>query len=243
MWFRSRWQQVRNAMQRQELLYAAIPSHQCRVICGSGQPFGGRMNPNARNKKASLILKQLCVLALVFLCCLLVSIRLRRRSEPVEGQARAMSWVRSESFSDGGAIPRRCTCDGANLSPHLRWQTAPVGTKSFAMVMDDPDAPIDFTHWLVWNIAPGVRELAEGASSQGSMPAGSVEGRNSFGRLGYGGPCPPRGNPHHYFFRVYALDIRLDLSAGATRKQVESATSGHVLAQGQIVGTYQRASQ
>jgi hypothetical protein len=127
-----------------------------------------------------------------------------------------------------------------NLSPHLEWQSAPAGTKSFAIVMDDPDAPTDFTHWLVYNIPPSVRELAEGASTQRSMPQGAAEGRNDFGRSGYGGPCPPRGNPHHYVFRVYALDLRLDLFAGATRKQVDAAMSGHVVAQGQAVGTYQR---
>ena len=201
------------------------------------------MNPNQEENAAVPSLKRIAVRAAVFLGCLLASMLLWQQSEPVEGQTHAMSWVRSESLSDGGAIPRRYTCDGANISPQLQWQAAPAGTKSFAMVMDDPDAPIDFTHWLVWNIPPGSQQLAEGASTEGSMPRGSAEGRNNFGRLGYGGPCPPRGNPHHYFFRVYALDIRLDLSAAATRREVDAAMGGHILAQGQIVGTYQRASQ
>jgi Raf kinase inhibitor-like YbhB/YbcL family protein len=185
-------------------------------------------------------LKRILAFAIVLLSCLLVSALLWQPSEPAHGQAHAPFWIRSASFSNGKSIPGRYTCDGANLSPQLQWQPAPAGTKSFAIVMDDPDAPIGFTHWLVYNIPPGVRELAEGASTQGAMLQGSVEGMNNFGRSGYGGPCPPRGNPHHYVFRVYALDIRLDLSAGATRKQVDAAMSGHLVAQGQIVGTYQR---
>ncbi len=106
--------------------------------------------------------------------------------------------------------------------------------------MDDPDTPTDFSHWLVYNIAPGVRELTEGASTEGAMPQGSTEGRNDFGHSGYGGPCPPRGNLHHYLFRVYALDRLLDLPAGATRKQLDAAIGGHIVSQGQIVGIYQR---
>ena len=201
------------------------------------------MNPNRKENETAPSLKLVAVLAAVFLGCLLASMLLWQRSGPVEGQAHATSWLRSESFSDGGAIPRLYTCDGANLSPQLQWLTAPAGTKSFAMAMDDPDAPIDFTHWLAWNIPPGSRQLDEGASTEGSMPAGSAEGRNNFGRLGYGAPCPPYGKPHHYFFRVYALDSRLDLPPGATRRELDAAMSGHILAQGQIVGTYQRASQ
>jgi hypothetical protein len=140
-------------------------------------------------------------------------------------------------------IPRRHTCDGANLSPHLQWQSSPAGTKSLAIVMDDPDAPIDFTHWLVYNIPSGVRELAEGASTQGAMPQGSAEGRNNFGRLGYGGPCPPPGNPHHYVFRVYALDLLLHLPPGASKKQLDAAMQLHIVSQGQIVGIYRRMDE
>jgi Raf kinase inhibitor-like YbhB/YbcL family protein len=200
------------------------------------------MNPNVRNNIGGSPLKQPCAFAVAVLCCLLVSILLWQGSEPVDGQVHAVSWVRSKSFSDGRAIPRQYTCDGADISPQLEWPAAPANTKSIAIVMDDPDAPIDFTHWLAWNIAPQVRELAEGASQQGTMPTGSLEGENDFGKRGYGGPCPPRGNPHHYFFKVYALDILLDLPGGATRKQVDAAMSGHILAQGQIIGTYQRVS-
>ena len=198
------------------------------------------MKPEMSKINRGPCFKWIFPVVIVLLSCLLASVLLWQPSEPAHGQTRTSFWVRSSSFSNGKSIPGRYTCDGANLSPQLQWQPAPAGTKSLAIVMEDPDAPIDFTHWVVYNIPPGVRELAEGASQQGAMPQGSVEGRNDFGRPGYGGPCPPRGNPHHYLLRVYALDIRLDLSAGATRKQVDAAMSGHVVAQGQIVGAYQR---
>jgi hypothetical protein len=172
----------------------------------------------------------------------LAAILFCKRTQTVQAQTRAVFSVRSTSFQDGGSIPRRYTCDGVGLSPQMQWQSAPAGTKSFVIVMDDPDAPIDFVHWLVYNIAPSVRELAEGASTRDAMPLGSSEGTNNFDRLMYGGPCPPHGL-HHYYFRVYALDIRLDLPPGATRKQVDAAMNGHILAQVQIVGTYQRAGQ
>jgi hypothetical protein len=198
------------------------------------------MNPDARNKKIGRGLKRIGVFAVVFLSCLLASVLLWQRSKPVQGQERPALRLRSSSFPNDGMIPRRYTCDGANLSPQLHWQSAPTGTKSFAIVADDPDAPIDFTHWLAWNIAPGLREIAEGASQQGVMPQGSAEGRNNFGRLGYGGPCPPPGNPHHYVFRVYALDLLLDLPPGATRRQLDAAMDRHIVGWGQIVGIYQR---
>ncbi len=199
------------------------------------------MNTDTRTMKSiGPSLKRICVFAAVFLSCLLASVLLLRLSEPVQVQARASIWVRSASFSEGAMIPGRLTSDGANLSPQLNWQSAPAGTESFAIVVDDPDTPTDFTHWMVYNIAPGVRELAEGAPTHGAMPQGSAEGRNDFGHPGYGGPCPPRGNPHHYVFRVYALDRLLNLPPGATRKQLDAAIVGHIVAQGEIIGIYQR---
>lgn len=198
------------------------------------------MNTHTRLMSVAPVLRRVCVAAMVFLSCLLVSVVLLRSSRAALAQAHTVFWVRSASFSNGNSIPRRCTCDGPNLSPQLQWQSAPAGTKSFALVMDDPDAPIDFTHWLVYNIPPGVRELAEGASLQNGMPQSAVEGKNDFGRTGYGGPCPPSGRPHHYFFKVYALDVRLALPAAATRKEVEAAMDRHILGWGQVVGVYQR---
>ena len=185
-------------------------------------------------------LKRICIFVTVFLSCLIASVLFWRGFEPVHGEARASLWVRSLSFADGAMIPGRHTCDGANFSPQLRWQSAPAGTKSFAIVVDDPDTPTDFTHWLVYNIAPGVREFAQNASTHAASHQGAAEGTNDFGDSGYRGPCPPRGKPHHYVFRVYALDRLLDLPPGATRKQLDAAIDGHIVSQGQIVGLYQR---
>ncbi len=199
------------------------------------------MNPELRKNRAGRRVRSITAAAIVFLAGLLVFLVLwQRHSASVQGQARATLQIHSNSFANGGAIPRRYTCDGAGDSPGLEWPSAPAGTKSFALVMNDPDALLDFTHWLAYNIPPGVRRLAEGASAQGAMPQGSAEGTNSFGRFGYGGPCPPAGKLHHYVFRLYALDIRLDLASGATRDQVESAIHQHVLAAGQIIGIYRR---
>ncbi len=199
------------------------------------------MIPQTKSSRFHFVLKQPLLLT-VLLCCTGAAILLWRACEPVAGQTRVTIEVRSADFVNGSSIPRRYTCDGANLSPQLEWQTPPVGAKSFAFVMDDPDAPSDFVHWIVYNIAPGAHQLPEGASPHGSLPAGSQEGATSFGHSEYGGPCPPPGKPHHYFFRLYALDLRLDLPPGATRQQLEAAMNGHVLAQGQLVGTYQRSA-
>jgi hypothetical protein len=141
----------------------------------------------------------------------------------------------SSAFEDGGDMPARYTCDGEDASPPLRIGGVPEGTAALALVMDDPDAPGGtFDHWLAWNIPPDTTELAEGAE-----PAG-VLGRTDFGRLGYGGPCPP-GGTHRYFFRLYALDGELDLPEGARKPALESAMEGHVLAEARLQGNYTRA--
>jgi Raf kinase inhibitor-like YbhB/YbcL family protein len=181
--------------------------------------------------------------ALALICLLVLVLSCRRQPSWAHSQAHVNIVIRSSSFSNGGAIPQRFTCDGAGLSPNLQWATLPAGTKSIALVMHDPDAVIDFTHWLAFNIPPGMRSLAEGASGQSAMPAGSSEGTNDFDRLGYGGPCPPGSKPHRYVIQVYSLDTRLALRPGAFRKQLDAAMDGHILAEGQIVGTYQRTGQ
>lgn len=202
------------------------------------------MKPEMPKIKLKRRARRITALAMIFLLCLLVFLVLwQRRSGSAQGQLRPSLLVRSSGFSDGGVIPRRFTCDGGDASPNLEWPVAPAGTKSFVLVMHDPDAPVDFTHWLAYNIPPGVRGLAEGASAQAAMPQGSAEGANSFSRFGYAGPCPPPGKPHHYVFRLYALDIRLDLPPGATRQQLDAAIARHILAEGQIIGIYRRASE
>jgi Raf kinase inhibitor-like YbhB/YbcL family protein len=134
-----------------------------------------------------------------------------------------------------GRFPREFTCDGANRLPRLEWSAPPSGTAELAIELLDPDAPAGtFTHWLAYGIPPAISSLA-------ASPAGALEGVNDFGRRGYAGPCPPRGVAHHYYFVVFALDTRLGLAAGATRSALESRITGHVLAKGELVATYQRA--
>jgi Raf kinase inhibitor-like YbhB/YbcL family protein len=144
--------------------------------------------------------------------------------------------VRSTAFSDGQTIPQKYTCDGPNVSPSLAWSGVPERAKSVAIMCDDPDAPSGtFTHWIVYDITPDITELAEGSSG------GGKEGVNSFARTGYGGPCPPPGDrAHRYLFQVYALDIESLGRAGLSNKDVTAAMKGHVLAEGQLMGRYER---
>lgn len=178
--------------------------------------------------------------ARAFLCTSVVLLGCRHQPEAAQGQSSHSLQVWSSSFADGAPIPPRNTCDGANLSPALQWSAPPAGTKSIAIVVHDPDALVDFTHWMVFNIPPRIESLPEGASERAGLPHGSAEGLNDFGQFGYAGPCPPSGM-HHYIFRVYALDAPLNLPPGANRKQVQSGIGGHVLAEGQTTGTYLHA--
>jgi Raf kinase inhibitor-like YbhB/YbcL family protein len=143
--------------------------------------------------------------------------------------------ISSTAFENNGSIPGKYTCDGANVSPPLRIQNVPAGTKSLALIVDDPDAPGGmWVHWVVWNIDPGKGELEES-----EVPAGSVQGINDFETYNYGGPCPPSGT-HRYFFKLYALDTTLSFSADSGKAGLERAMKGHIVAQGQIVGRYKR---
>lgn len=148
--------------------------------------------------------------------------------------------VSSASFADGGSMPAKLSCDGANLSPDIRLPAPPAGTRSFAIVVMDPDAPAAFAHWLAYGIPADIRELPEGASTPTHRLEHAAEGINSFGRVGYGGPCPPSGTTHHYVFHIYALDTMLALPAGANAQQLDAAIQGHVLAEGRITGLYTR---
>jgi Raf kinase inhibitor-like YbhB/YbcL family protein len=148
----------------------------------------------------------------------------------------------STAFPEGQTIPKMCTGDGKDVSPHLVWSNAPPGVKSFALICEDPDAPRGiWVHWVVFNLPPLTRELGEGVSRDETLPNGAIQGTNDFGNLGYGGPAPPPGKSHRYFFKLYALDGQLDLKPGATRKQLLDAMAGHVLAEGQLMGTYRRS--
>ena len=143
------------------------------------------------------------------------------------------------AFANGEAIPRRHTCDGQDLSPALAWSGAPPQTKSFVLIVDDPDAPAGtWNHWLQFDIPATAKSLPEGARPD---QAGR-SGKNDFGRLGYGGPCPPKGHgPHRYFFKLYAVDApSLGLAAGAKRAELDRALKNHVLAGAQYMGRYER---
>ncbi len=149
--------------------------------------------------------------------------------------------VSSEAFKEGGAIPAEYTCDGKNVSPPLSWKGIPENAKSIALIMDDPDAPAGiWVHWLLFNIPSNTTKLPKGIPKNPTLGDRSRQGVTSSGRPGYGGPCPPPGKPHRYYFKVYALDTMLDLQSSATKKDVENAMKGHVLAQGELMGRYGR---
>ncbi|MCS7046079.1 MAG: YbhB/YbcL family Raf kinase inhibitor-like protein [Gemmataceae bacterium] len=149
--------------------------------------------------------------------------------------------LQSSAFADGSPIPKKYTGDGPDVSPPLEWTDIPPGTQSLVLICDDPDAPRKtWVHWVLYNLPAGTTSLAEAVPPTSTLPNGAVHGTNDFGRLGYGGPAPPRGKPHRYFFKLYALDAPLKLPAGATKAQVEQAMKGHVLAEAQWMGTYQR---
>ena len=150
----------------------------------------------------------------------------------------------STAFKEGASIPLKHTCDGADISPPLTWEGAPAGTKAFAMIADDPDAPAGtWVHWVLFNIPGNTIKLAENIPKTETLKKdldGAMQGRNDFRRVGYGGPCPPSGPAHRYFFKLYALDALLPLKAGATKQDVEQAMQGHVLQMAQLLGTYTR---
>ena len=161
--------------------------------------------------------------------------------EPVQKGSSTMTLtVTSSAFEDGGMIPPKYTADGQDISPPIAWDGLPEGTKSIALINDDPDAPMGtWVHWLIWNIPPEVTSLEEEMPAVSKLADGTQQGITDFGRIGYGGPAPPSG-VHRYFFKVYALDTMLDLPAGATKPDLEKAIEGHILAQGQLVGKYTR---
>ena len=149
--------------------------------------------------------------------------------------------LQSSAFANGMAIPRQYTCDGADQSPPLQWSGLPDGTRSLALIVEDPDAPRGtFVHWVLYNVPPEPADIPAGVSRQSILDNGARQGRNDFRRVGYGGPCPPRGPAHRYFFRAYALNAMLDVTPGGTASELRSAMEGHVLGQAELIGTYGR---
>lgn len=148
--------------------------------------------------------------------------------------------ITSTAFEDGGTIPQQYTCDGPDISPPLRWDAVPEGTQSIALIADDPDAPSGtFVHWVLYNLPADVRELSEDLPNEQTLANGATQGINDFGKIGYGGPCPPSGT-HRYFFKLYAFDTKTDLPPGESKSDLLGAMEGHVLGQGQIMGRYTR---
>ena len=148
--------------------------------------------------------------------------------------------ISSSAFGEGGVIPSKYTCDGENISPPLSWSGVPSETKSFALINDDPDAPAGtWVHWVIYNIPAAEKELKEGIPPKENLDNGAVQGLNDFGKSGYGGPCPP-GGTHRYYFRIYALDTKLDLQGDITQEKLTDAIKGHILAEGQLMGKYSR---
>jgi Raf kinase inhibitor-like YbhB/YbcL family protein len=160
---------------------------------------------------------------------------------PSQG-ARTMAFAMSSmSFQNGGDIPRKFTCDGADVSPELSWSEPPAGTQSFALIADDPDAPSGtWIHWVLFDLPPATSSLAEGVSKIDELPGGERQGRNDFHKIGYNGPCPPPGKPHRYFFKLYALDRKLALKPATSKQEVEQAMQGHILGDAKWMGKYQR---
>lgn len=146
----------------------------------------------------------------------------------------------SAAFKDGQPIPRQYTCDGVNVSPPLEWNGVPKNAKAIAIIADDPDAPGGtWVHWVAYDLPAENIGLVENLPADEQLKAGGFQGTNDFGKIGYGGPCPPSGT-HRYFFKIYALGNFLSLKVGATKAQVEKAMEGHIVAQGQLMGTYAR---
>ena len=149
--------------------------------------------------------------------------------------------IKSTAFTNGGEIPRKYTCSGSDISPPLSWSGAPANAHALALIADDPDAPAGtWTHWILWNLPAQSDGLAEGVPAKDVLDNGARQGRNDFNRIGYGGPCPPPGRPHRYFFRLYALAAPLELKPGASRSELEAAMKPHVLAQAECMGMFKR---
>jgi Raf kinase inhibitor-like YbhB/YbcL family protein len=162
-------------------------------------------------------------------------------AEKQDGKKPMAMKITSSAFQEGQPIPAKYTCDGENISLPLKWSDAPAGTKFFALICDDPDAPVGtWVHWVVYGLPATTTELAEKIPASESLENGAKQGVNDFKHVGYGGPCPPSEKPHRYYFKIYALDAEIPLKPRATKKELLKAMEGQILAQGELMGTYQR---
>ena len=160
-------------------------------------------------------------------------------SAPLGAQSAAFS-ISSPRFPNGGAIPKQFSCDGADVSPPLSWTEPPAGSMSFALLVDDPDAPAgNWNHWVMWNLPASARSLPEGMGKSRRFPDGSTQGLNDFRKVGYNGPCPPANKPHRYHFQLFALDRKLSITGDAGKPELEVAMKGHIVAKAEWTGTFQ----
>jgi Raf kinase inhibitor-like YbhB/YbcL family protein len=179
-----------------------------------------------------LLLPVLCLTAILPGC---------EAAEPPPEEMEMTLALSSTAFQEGDSIPDRYTCEGQDVSPPLSWGEPPAGTQSLVLIVDDLDSPGGrFTHWVIFDIPPNSRGLTESVPAQPRLPSGALQGKNDFGNIGYGGPCPPSGKPHRYRFILYAVDCSSGLEEGASKKQVLGAVEDHVVARGQLIGMYQR---
>jgi Raf kinase inhibitor-like YbhB/YbcL family protein len=178
-------------------------------------------------------------LALAIFLCIIIGGALNASLS--SGENNVALTISSKSFTNGGDIAKKFTCDGEDVSPELSWNGAPAGTKSFALLSDDPDAPVgNWNHWTLWNAPPESRGLPEGTKKVAQLPDGTQQGLNDFPKVGYNGPCPPPGKPHRYYFKLFALDAKLTLKQNSGKRDLETAMKGHILAQAEWMGRYGR---
>jgi len=186
-------------------------------------------------------MKKYIKLLIITLIIILSVFLLVKSSSKVPSKEGVGMKISSPAFEHNGAIPSKYTCDGEDVSPPLVFEGIPENAASLALIADDPDAPMGtWVHWVIYNIPPTSGGLTENFPSDSKLDDGSLQGMTDFRRVGYGGPCPPSG-AHRYFFKLYALDKKLDLPAGATKQQVETAMKGHIIAQDQLIGIYKRS--
>jgi len=163
----------------------------------------------------------------------------QQKSEKEGGKKMAVK-ITSSAFADGQMIPSKYTCDGRDVSPPLQWDGVPETAQSIALICDDPDAPMGtWVHWVLFNLPADTTKLAEAMGPDETLANGAKQGTSDFGRIGYGGPCPPSGT-HRYFFKIYALDSMLDLLAGASKRQLVDAMAGHIIGESRLMGKYKR---
>jgi len=185
------------------------------------------------------MVKNICCLLIVFvLLCFYLS-KNQSHANTIGGKNMEIK-MKSTAFEEGGMIPKKYTCDGLDISPPLTWTSVPNGTKSLALICDDPDAPMGtWVHWVLFNLPANIQELPEDIPPQKTLANGAKQGITDFRKIGYGGPCPPSGT-HRYYFKLYTLDTEINLEAGITKKQLLKAMEGHILAEGQLMGKYKR---